>query len=115
MGFTRFRFILLGRKLILKLEGSFLLGFNNNYETVLPGLCFLLNELRTDLNGRSNGLLPLPSGSLKSGQETGYTSSSSYIEECDEYLIYSLRGPCYNLLIPMHNGWPLFLRSPVYF
>jgi uncharacterized protein (TIGR02757 family) len=42
------------------LYNCFLSGFNNNHETVLGGLSFLLNELRSNLNCGSNSLLPLP-------------------------------------------------------
>ncbi len=56
--------MLIGVKSVVQRFGSlyncFLSGFNNNHETVLGGLSFLLNELRSNLNCRSNSLLPLP-------------------------------------------------------
>lgn len=57
-------FMLIGAKSVIKRFGSlykcFLSGFNDDDETVLTGLSYLVNELRIDLNGRSNSLLPLP-------------------------------------------------------
>lgn len=56
--------MLIGLKHVVKRYGSlyncFLSGFNNTHETVLGGLSFLINELRTKLNCGSNSLLPLP-------------------------------------------------------
>ncbi len=56
--------MLMGAKSVIKRFGSlyncFLSGFNDDDETVLKGLSYLVNELRTNMNGRRNSLLPLP-------------------------------------------------------
>ena len=56
--------MLMGARSVIKRFGSlyecFLSGFNDDDETVLTGLSCLVSELRTNLNGRSNSLLPLP-------------------------------------------------------
>ena len=55
---------LIGAKAVIERFGSlyncFLSGFNEDDDTILTGLSFLVKELRTNLNGRSNSLLPLP-------------------------------------------------------
>ena len=56
--------MLIGAKSVITRFGSlyncFLSGFNDDDETIFTGLSFLVNELKIDLNGRSNSLLPLP-------------------------------------------------------
>jgi len=56
--------VLIGLKSVIQRFGSlyncFFSGFHNHHETVLGGLSFLVNELRSNLNCRSNSLLPLP-------------------------------------------------------
>jgi len=56
--------MLTGVKLVIERFGSlnncFLSGFNDDDETILAGLSFMANQLRTDLNGKINSLLPLP-------------------------------------------------------
>jgi len=56
--------MLLGIKSVIRQYGSlydcFLSGFNSHQENVFSGLCFLLNELRANLNCPKNSLLLLP-------------------------------------------------------
>ncbi|MCP4681769.1 MAG: TIGR02757 family protein [Desulfobacterales bacterium] len=56
--------MLLGAKRVIEQYGSlyacFLSGFNDNDETVIPGLSFLVKELKAHLNGRPNSLLASP-------------------------------------------------------
>jgi len=56
--------MLIGAKSAIERYGSlyecFLSGFNDDDGTILTGLSYLVNELRTKSNGRSNSLLPLP-------------------------------------------------------
>ena len=56
--------MLIGAKSVIARFGSlyncFLSGFNNDDETVLRGLSFLVNELKLVLNGKNNSLLPSP-------------------------------------------------------
>ena len=56
--------MLIGAKSVIERFGSlyncFLSGFNDDDDTILTGLSFLVNEIRTNLNNRSNSLLPLP-------------------------------------------------------
>ena len=56
--------MLMGAKSVINRFGSlyecFLSGFKDDDETVLTGLSYLVNELRTNSNGRSNSLLPFP-------------------------------------------------------
>lgn len=56
--------MLIGAKSVNARFGSlyscFLAGFNDDDETVLRGLSFLINELKIDLDGKSNSLLPSP-------------------------------------------------------
>ena len=56
--------MLMGARSVIKRFGSlyecFLSGFNDDDETINTGLSYLVNELGTNSNGRSNSLLPLP-------------------------------------------------------
>ncbi len=56
--------MLIGAKSVIERFGSlyscFLSGFNDNDETILTGLSFLVNALRTGLKGRNNSLLSTP-------------------------------------------------------
>jgi len=56
--------MLIGAKSVIKrfdsLYNCFLTGFKDDDETILTGLSYMVNELRTDLNGGSSSLLPLP-------------------------------------------------------
>ena len=56
--------MLMGTKFVIERYGSlyncFLSGFNDGDETILTGLSYLVSELRTNLNGKSNSLLPMP-------------------------------------------------------
>ena len=56
--------MLIGAKSVIERFGSlyncFLSGFNDDDDTILTGLSFLVNAIRTNLNSRSNSLLPLP-------------------------------------------------------
>ena len=56
--------MLIGAKSVIERYGSFyncfLTGFNDDDETIITGLSFLVKELKIDLNGKSNSLLPSP-------------------------------------------------------
>ena len=56
--------MLMGAKRIRKRYGSlyacFLSGSNREDETIMPGLSFMVRELRAPFNGRSNSLVPVP-------------------------------------------------------
>jgi uncharacterized protein (TIGR02757 family) len=56
--------MLIGAKSVIARFGSlyncFLGGFNDDNETVLTGLSFLVNELKIEADGKSNSLLPSP-------------------------------------------------------
>jgi len=56
--------MLIGAKSVIEKFGSlyscFLSGFNDEDDTILAGLSFLVKELRVNINGRSNSLLSLP-------------------------------------------------------
>jgi len=56
--------MLIGAKSVIERFGSlyncFLSGFNDDDDTILTGLSFLVNAIRTNLNSRNNSLLPLP-------------------------------------------------------